>query len=196
MMRKANAMGIRARLRDVGVAIAILVLVTLVVARLGGEEGETLSGIARAADGDTLTLGGKRIRLLGMDAPELAQTCMRDGASWGCGASARARLAELLHAGPVTCVGQATDKYARLLSRCETAAAGDIGARLVREGLAVAYGDYEDIELLARAERAGLWGAQFDMPQAWRRSNGRPEEEGHVVKSGFMGWIGALVGLD
>ena len=44
-------------------------LTTLIVARVSGETGETIAGTARAADGDTLTLDGHRIRLLGIDTP-------------------------------------------------------------------------------------------------------------------------------
>ncbi|MEW9615091.1 thermonuclease family protein [Shinella sp. S4-D37] len=181
-------MGLSRRARDVGVAMAILALTALIVARVGGGDGETLTGAARAADGDTLTLDGQRIRLLGMDTPELAQVCKRDGADWRCGAAARSRLAELLRAGPIACRMQGRDKYDRWLARCENAA-GDLGARMVREGLAVAYGGYEDEERFARAERKGLWGAEFDMPQQWRRTNGRPQEEVHDAEPGVLGGI-------
>ena len=36
---------------------------------------EPLHGTATVVDGDTLDLGPSRIRLFGIDAPELAQTC-------------------------------------------------------------------------------------------------------------------------
>lgn len=181
-------MGLSRRARDVGVAMAILALTALIVARVDDGGGEALTGAARAADGDTLTLDGQRIRLLGMDTPELAQVCKRDGADWRCGVAARSRLAELLRAGPIICRMQGTDRYDRRLARCENAA-GDLGARMVREGLAVAYGGYEDEEQFARAERKGLWGAEFDMPQQWRRTNGRPQEEAHDAEPGFLGGI-------
>ena len=61
------------RLRDIGIATAILALLALIVLRIGDPGGETIAGAARAADGDTLTLGGHRIRLIGIDAPEMAQ---------------------------------------------------------------------------------------------------------------------------
>ncbi len=185
-------MGLTKRARDVGVAVAILALTALVVARVSGETGETIAGTARAADGDTLTLDGHRIRLVGMDTPEMMQVCKRDGVEWRCGVAARSRLAELLRAGPITCRTQGTDKYDRWLARCETRD-GDLGERMVREGLAVAYGGYEDEEQFAKAERKGLWGSEFDMPQAWRRMNGRPQEDAHEAEQGVLGGIlGAL----
>ncbi len=187
-------MGFSRRARDIGTAVAILAFTALIVARIGDAGGETIAGAARAADGDTLTLDGHRIRLAGMDTPEMMQVCKRDGADWRCGVAARSRLAELLRAGPVTCRTQGTDKYDRWLARCETGA-GDLGARMVREGLAVAYGDYEDEERFARAERKGLWGAEFDMPQQWRRMNGRPQEDAHEAEPGFLGGILGTLGL-
>lgn len=187
-------MGLTRRARDVGVAVAILALTALVVARVGGQ-GETFTGAGRAADGDTLTLDGHRVRLVGMDSPELAQVCKRDGEDWRCGIAARSRLAEFLRAGPITCYTQGTDKYGRWLARCENPA-GDLCARMVREGLAVAYGGYEDEEQFARAERKGLWGAEFDLPQDWRRKNGRPQEEVHDAEPGIVGGILDAFGLN
>ncbi|WLR94542.1 thermonuclease family protein [Shinella zoogloeoides] len=188
-------MGFSRRARDVGMAVAILALTALVVARVGGESTETVTGTARAADGDTLTLEGHRIRLVGIDTPEMMQVCKRDGLEWRCGVGARSRLAELLRAGPVTCRTQGKDKYDRWLARCETAA-GDLGERMVREGLAVAYGGYEDEEQFAKAERKGLWGAEFDMPQQWRRINGRPQEVAHEAEPGIVGGILETLGLN
>ena len=189
-------MGFSRRARDVGVAAAILALTALIVARLEGESGRTITGIARAADGDTLTLEGHRIRLVGMDTPEMMQTCRRDGVDWRCGVAARSRLAEFLRAGPVTCRTRGKDKYDRWLAQCETPAAGDLGERMVREGLAVAYGGYEDAEQFARAERKGLWSSEFDRPQQWRRMNGRPQEVAHGAERGVFGDLLAKLGLD
>jgi endonuclease YncB( thermonuclease family) len=186
-------MGFSRRARDLVVAAAILALTALVVLRLGGEGGETFTGTARAADGDTLTLDGHRIRLVGMDTPELTQICKRDGADWRCGVAARSRLAEFLRAGATTCYTQGTDKYDRWLARCENAA-GDLGERMVREGLAVAYGGYEREEQFARAERKGLWGTEFDMPQQWRKTNGRPQEDTHDTHDAEPGFLGGILG--
>lgn len=188
-------MGLSRRARDVVVAAAILALTALVVARLSVDSGETITGNARAADGDTLTLDGHRIRLVGIDTPEMTQVCKRDGVDWRCGVAARSRLAELLRAGPVTCRTQGTDKYGRWLARCDTPA-GDLGERMVREGLAVAYGGYQDIEQFAKAERKGLWGSQFEMPQQWRRMNGRPQEGIHDAEPGVLAGILATLGLN
>ena len=45
-----------------------------------------LQGEARAIDGDTLQVGDTRLRLHGIDAPELRQTCEdNSGEAWACG---------------------------------------------------------------------------------------------------------------
>src|SRR3546814_12157188 len=55
-----------------------------------------VSGPASAAAGDSLSLSGISVRLFRIDAPELAQTCERVGASWPCGKQAPSRLPPLV----------------------------------------------------------------------------------------------------
>ena len=63
----------------------------------------TLSGRARVVDGDTLDLGGVRIRLHGIDAPESAQGCRARGRGWSCGREATRALAGRIGGQPVAC---------------------------------------------------------------------------------------------
>lgn len=132
----------------------------------------------RAVDGDTLsaTEQGRtqRIRLSGIDAPELAQTC-RDaqGRTWACGSAARSQLSTLVARGHVTCTRRGEDRYGRLLATCSSGAVGDIGEAMVRSGYAVNYSrytsDYAGAEREARAARRGVWQGEFDNPEDWRR---------------------------
>lgn len=185
----------RRRWADIFVTVAILSLMALIAARLnGGPVPELFSGTARAADGDSLTMNGRRIRLSGMDAPELTQSCRRAEADWLCGASARSHLAEMVRGGGIACSLIGTDKYGRTLARCRIGEV-DIGERMVRDGLAVSYGEYEDAEAQARAERKGLWAGTFDMPQDWRLRHGRPQEQPHVPVAGYFSDFLRLIGL-
>jgi endonuclease YncB( thermonuclease family) len=86
-------------------------------------------------DGDSLRTGGEEIRLVGIDAPELRQTC-RDGQGreWSCGRSAKARLAELVAQGDVACSPRGRDRYGRTLAVCSARNIPDIGEVMVREG--------------------------------------------------------------
>lgn len=128
----------------------------------------------RVVDGDTLHAGEQRIRLVGIDAPEKAQTC-RDaqGRSWACGAAATQRLAALVTGGTVTCAARGRDRYGRTLAVCSAGAIADIGGALVREGYAVSYmdrdGRYLADENAARDEGRGLWSGAFERPSDWRR---------------------------
>lgn len=80
------------------VASALLLVLSLPLAA------QTLTGPARVIDGDTIELQGQKVRLHGVDAPELSQTCQRKGALYHCGAVALVRLEELIDGRPVTSV--------------------------------------------------------------------------------------------
>jgi endonuclease YncB( thermonuclease family) len=143
----------------------------------------------RVTDGDSLRLGAVRVRLFGIDAPELRQRCTgADGAPWACGEAAADRLRELVAAGPVRCRPQDRDRYGRLVSIC-TADGVDIAARLVSEGLARAYAAYSDAyiatEASARAARVGLWQGTAEAPWDYRAETGAPRSnDGFVPAAG------------
>jgi endonuclease YncB( thermonuclease family) len=142
-----------------------------------------LSGAARPGDGDSFHLGGDRVRLLGIDAPEYAQTCTgSDGHAWPCGRSARDRLAGLLKGGAVQCQPEGRDKYQRVLAVCQVAGT-DIGRLMVAEGLAISSGRYAGEERAARSSRRGIWAGSFDTPRDWR--DGRQGAD-------LWGWIVSL----
>lgn len=127
-----------------------------------------VSGAARAADGDSLTLGGERVRLVGLDAHELDQVCWRpDGTEWECGRAARDLMANLVSVNHVTCAPQGVDKFARTLARCAVDGA-DVGAAMVTAGLAVSRFGYPGEESAARAAQRGIWDGRFTDPRDWR----------------------------
>ncbi|WP_442892179.1 thermonuclease family protein [Ensifer sp. MJa1] len=141
-------------------------------------------GIAMAGDGDSLRLDGKRIRIEGIDAPELDQTCRRGGADWDCGRQARDRLRTLISSGDTHCRLHGRDRYGRDLATCQ-AGGRDIGREMVLSGYAVSYGLYAAEEARAENERRGLWSGEFVSPGEWRRTNGHPDETPHVID----GWL-------
>jgi endonuclease YncB( thermonuclease family) len=129
-----------------------------------------VEGGVRVIDGDSLRVGGTEIRLKGVDAPELHQTCFRSGRPYRCGEVAREALLRLVANRPVRCRIVGRDRYRRSLAYCAVDGQ-DIGAWLVAEGLAVGYGGYEPEEARARARSAGLWAGEFERPSVWRRSH-------------------------
>ncbi|OHV77802.1 exopolysaccharide biosynthesis protein [Ensifer sp. LCM 4579] len=137
-----------------------------------------LHGAAAASDGDSLRLAGRRVRIEGIDAPEIGQSCRRRKDDWDCGAEARRQLASLVDATTTRCRLHGRDRYGRDLGICESGGR-DIGRAMVLSGLAVSYGLYRAEEEAARERRAGLWSGDFVRPQEWRRTNGRPAETPH-----------------
>jgi endonuclease YncB( thermonuclease family) len=131
----------------------------------------TLEGRAQVTDGDTIRIGEARIRLKGIDAPEMEQRCSRAGRSYACGETARRVLIELVSAKNVRCRAAGRDRYRRILARC-TVGGKDIGTQMVESGWAVSYGrDYDAEEARAQERGVGLWEGAFERPQDWRREH-------------------------
>ena len=174
---RAVNLPLKSRLLGIARALALIALIALLAALLQPEP-EIISGRATATDGDSLRVGGERIRLVGVDAPEYDQICGdRDGANWRCGEAARLLLAGQVGRGDTQCLTAGRDRYGRILAHCRTAE-GDLGQILVSAGLAVAEGEYVLAELSARASGSGIWAGSFDLPLDWRqthvRTRGRP----------------------
>lgn len=132
---------------------------------------QTFEGAAQALDGDSLVVGAQQVRLFGIDAPELHQTCRKDGESWPCGQLAKDQLAALVAGQHVECRGQGNDGYGRILAICSIGY-DEINRALVEQGWAVAYRQtsdaYVSAELQAKAQRLGIWGSEFVMPEEFR----------------------------
>lgn len=139
----------------------------------------TAAGSARVVDGDTLYVGGEKVRLFAVDAPEKGQSCSRaDGRPYACGEASASALSEHLKGGTVRCEVRSRDQYGRNVAACklvgaaspapvrqqqqqQSTSSNDIGNWLVSNGLAVAYKqygkDYVASEQVAAAQRRGIW---------------------------------------
>jgi endonuclease YncB( thermonuclease family) len=133
---------------------------------------ERVSGRPKIVDGDSFEIGTVGIRLFGVDAPEGRQPCLRGGREWRCGDAAAAELRRLVGSRDVTCVRRDEDDYGRIVAVCRVGTT-DLGAEMVRAGLAVAYrrysDEYVDEEREARAARRGVWAGEFTAPETYRR---------------------------
>lgn len=165
-------------------------------ASAAGEIPARIEGVAHVVDGDTLDVGPVRVRLHGIDTPEIGQSCRTaSGRKWKCGERAGERLAELVEGRVVACAVRTRDQYDRLVAVCMTTnaadAIGDLNALMVREGLAWAFlrysHDYEMLENAARKARIGVWQGPAQAPweyraAAWERAVAAAPRKGCPIK--------------
>lgn len=157
-------------MRQIAISIGFLVF----FAWTQGLKAETyVTGMARVIDGDTVEIGELKIRLHGIDTPEIKQRCEgANGVMWACGEGARHALSDKISGREIRCRDMGTGVYGRIIGACFLDKK-DLNGWLVAEGWAVAYvkysEDYANQELLARAAKRGLWSGRFIMPWNWRR---------------------------
>lgn len=122
-----------------------------------------LLGPATIVDGDTIELQGQRVRLFGIDAFETEQARGREASNM---------LRRLIEGQSVLCSPRDRDAYGRIVAVCRVGAT-DLGAMMVRAGMAVAFTryslDYQADEQAAREQRRGAWAdAELVRPEAFR----------------------------
>ena len=132
-----------------------------------------ITGKPRVVDGDTIHIGDTKIRLHGIDAPEMKQTCRTSkGKEQMCGVLAKQALERLVKGQDVTCKGDTRDRYKRLIAVCYVGQF-NINEQMVADGWALAYRrystDYVRAETLAKSRREGMWRTEFVPPWKWRK---------------------------
>ena len=178
------------RTLDLLLALAVIGAVAVVVAQVERFAGEEIAGPFRVVDGDTLASGKRRLRLKGIDAPELDQTCGGEGGEYACGQIAAGYL-QSLAGQEVRCRTEGVDRYRRELVRCWSGSV-DLNRAMVVAGHAVAYGDYEIAEAEARLNRVGLWAGTFTRPADWRAAQGGQQDwrfADLVVEQASAAWV-------
>jgi len=133
-------------------------------------------------DGDTLRqIGESKIRLEGIDAPEIKQVCYNKLKNpYPCGELSRSKLASIINMKQkkkIYCYYSEKDRYNRYLAECFVGrdSAYNINKIMVRTGHAVAYLRYSKKYLsdqeYAKKEKLGIWQGTFVLPEEWRRKN-------------------------
>jgi endonuclease YncB( thermonuclease family) len=131
-----------------------------------------VQGQPHVTDGDTIRIGETRIRLEGIDAPEMSQQCTKaDGSDWKCGEAAKAALIQKIGNEAVRCEISGTDRYGRSLGTCWSGTI-NLNQWLVGSGWAVAYRRYSfryvTDEQVARGQRLNIWNGGFEPPTDYR----------------------------
>ena len=152
-----------------------------------------LGPVAHYNDGDSFVVSDQPIRLKGVDAPELAQSCVdRQGREYRCGERALDHLKRLVGGRDVVCQGDERDGYGRLLAHCR-AGSVDLNASMVRDGWAVAFvrfdKTYVGAESSARKQGLGIWQGEFQPPGDFRAAGrerakhpAKRQRDGCVIK--------------
>ena len=127
----------------------------------------------KIVDGDTIHLNGEKIRFIGIDTPELKQSCLKEGIKVFCGVTAKQILIDKIGNDNVECISDGKDQYKRTLAECFVNNES-LSSYLVRSGYAFAYRRYSKKfvvdEDYARINKIGMWSMEFDYPWDYRKS--------------------------
>ncbi len=152
-----------------------------------------ITGAARVIDADTLEIAGQRIRLGGIDAPEMSEYCVdTQGKRWRCGVWATEAARDMIGQRVLRCVDLGQRSYDRIVGRCYLDGR-DLGVKLIEAGAArpclrFARGqgrerDYIAAERVGLAAGAGIYGGPLN-PVAGFCKVDRPRQVAQIVPSG------------
>tara|TARA_B100001964_G_scaffold211776_1_gene247303 strand:+ start:78 stop:590 length:513 start_codon:yes stop_codon:yes gene_type:complete len=133
---------------------------------------ESIQGKARIIDGDTIHIGKNKIRLYGIDAPEINQTCTINKIIWECGVVSSQALENIISEEEVRCEILDTDRYKRFVAKCFVKNI-HLNQYMIQNGWAVAYryysNDFINDEEIAKKNKAGIWQGKFQDPYLFRK---------------------------
>lgn len=135
------------------------------------------NGYQAVVDGDTIKAGRQTVRMDGIDAPELKQTCLCNGKKVECGAQAKKALRDFIGSATVLCETRGRDLYGRLIGECFIRTDGEknsLNEMMIRNGFAVA--KYSDRFLIQESEavknKRGFWACEvFEDPAFFRKTD-------------------------
>lgn len=157
--------------------LSLRIVVFAVSMAIGGHlahASETIVGKPAVIDGDTIQIGDRQVRLLGIDAPEAAQELsLSTGGTDFLGRGAAMMLRSLITENVVRCeLSLQSDARGLPLATCYSGDA-DLAAEMVSGGMAWAtqayQSPYSDIEMRARSRKVGFWRDESEAPWQFRK---------------------------
>ena len=159
----------------------IIIILTLIFFQTA--QASEIIGFPKVVDGDTIHIKSYKIRLEGIDAPEIKQKCKKPylqlmfytfQKDYYCGQISKKKLVQKISNKPVKCILLGKDRYKRYLAKCFKGTI-NLNRWMVRNGYAIAYRKYSKTYILdenfAKEEKLGLWGGSFIKPEKWRKLN-------------------------
>ncbi len=150
-------------------------LLTLPIEASAGEDqaiAEAPVGNVAVLTGDTLRLGGKEVRLVGIEAPAAGAGCRLHGAPFDCARIAATALTDLTAGADVECEPAGRTPQGDIVARC-MAGGYDLAEGMTYTGWARAWpregNRYRGFENLARNRGHGLWRDGLTPPALWQR---------------------------
>lgn len=137
------------------------------------EDYPAVEGYANAVTGAMLEINSLHVKLLGLEAPYMQQTCAdKFGQGYACGQKSRDWLQNWLQNKVVKCHIISPQNNGRATGVCFSEGY-DVGAVIVNAGWAVAYTKNTDIyvpyEQQAGTKKRGLWAGTFYKPWDWKK---------------------------
>jgi len=163
----------------------IRIIITLLVL-LSNSIAEEISGIPKVVDGDTVHIDNYKLRLEGIDAPEMRQQCKKESfkisffigftfyKDYSCGRVSKEKLITKINTSEIKCISSSKDRYKRYIATCFKGKT-NLNQWMVRNGFAIAYRRYSKKyvpdEVFAKENKLGLWQGKFMEPEKWRKLN-------------------------
>lgn len=126
---------------------------------------------AIALSGDTIQIGQQKMKLWGIDAPELQQSCTNNFQEYQCGQMARYALQMAVAKGKLNCGIMGQDDMGQDIAKCSVGKL-DLSDLMVQSGWALdapdSNGYYARIQQTARQKGNGVWRGPFTKPWDWR----------------------------
>ena len=158
------------------------------------QEISTISGVvSEVKTGYLFRINDHFIKLFGIDAPDLTQTCIdKRHQKYDCGHQAKTRLERLILGKKVDCQILITTSHADYIAVC-TLDDYDIGATMISVGWAVTnraltdvYIPYED---MAHQQNLGLWEGQFVAPWEFRLQRAAWQQHQQKASPSWKDWF-------